>query len=218
MRQKPPTADEHFVSLERRVSAVESNRRFGFTSFDEGFVKIVGALAEVRFVPPDSTYLSSFSSIFSFYYGSNNAGAVLQMDNERIDIAGNFFQEGGKVQLFTDGAVLSFLREFSGLPEAYLWLGAQGVATIEMKGRFPEIQADGEQAVLAGTSDLGAGFGSFTYTYFTAFVSTAVPIVTILNSGGVITWNLTAQSTSSWTVTWSGTAAKTINYWIFRGE
>jgi hypothetical protein len=216
MRPKPADAVDHFASLERRISNVESSRRMGFTSFDTGFIKMVGALTEIRMVPEDFNELAGFISMFAFYYGTDNGGAALQVDAER-EVAGNLYQEGGKLLLHTNGAVLSYFKEFSGEQEAYFWLGAWGAETIEIRGLFPEIQTDNRQAVLAGSSDVSAGFSSFTYTYAAAFVTSAIPVVTLLSSA-VVTWNLTAQSSSSWTMSWTGTTAKTLNYWNFRGE
>lgn len=220
MRRKPADVVDHFAALEKRVSASENSRRIGYTSFDQGTFTSVGDLVEFRFLPPSyQRNVSGLSAILAFYYGDNNVGASLQLDNEFEDPSGNFLQEGGKLQLFTGGTILSHFQQYSGLEEAYIWLGPWGTETIEFRCMFPNLQSDGHQGIIGGSDSLGAGFSSYTYTYNTAFVTPAIAIVNLVNTAGLITsWNLTAQSTSSWTVTWSGTLAKTINFWIFRTE
>jgi len=220
-RTKPPDLVDHMQSLQARLKALETSRKIGFTSYDDGILALRGGLPEIRFLPdtqvPGSTDPTSLASIFAFHYNGDD-NSSLQLDIEHTDDAGGFHQNGGKVQLYGEGAILSYFPEFQGLPECYIWLGAQGIETIGMQGKLSTGQLSGADALLPGFWDTGSGFSSYVYSYFSTFNSKAVPIVTLLNSsGGAVAWCLTAYSTASFTVAWAtGTTSKTLLFLAVR--
>lgn len=88
---------------------------------------------------------------------------------------------------------------------------------LRMFGRFadrnPQTAGD---TLYTGTDTTGA-VSSITVNYPFTFNSTIAPVVGVLNSGGAISFVLTAQSTSSFTLAWTGGAvAKTLNFWNVR--
>lgn len=229
--QGKPDIIEFVAGAYRRIEAGETFQRAGFTAIEDGnFVvrngdiivsettnQIVlrilhGPEPQIRFFPigtndvhrinlfaqTDDTFGETF-----FIMVETNPGAVV---------------DGGKIILSNDTTILSFQPLASGGNESYLWLNYPGAPEVlDMQGKWMnQFQTTTQQGLYPGQASLGGGFGSYTHTYFSAFASTVVPIVTLFNSGGTVSWNLTAQSTSSFTVTWSGTTAKTINWWVFR--
>lgn len=224
---------EHITEIAERVGAGETAQRIGATSIEDGnltvrngdiivsesagqvvFRLLHGTFPEMRWFPIGDTdaYRISF---FADFDGS------LPLQNMVISVETNpgGVVDGGKIILARSAAIFSRHPLASGGNETYIWLGDSGanLEIIDIQGKWlNKFQPSPLTGVYPGQDSLGAGFGSYTHTYFTAFATTAVPIVTLFNSGGTVSWNLTAQSTSSFTVTWSGTTAKTINWWVYR--
>ena len=126
-------------------------------------------------------------------------------------------QDGGKLLLTRGYTVLS--HQPNGGSESYFWLNADGVLPqIGLyQGKWPDrAQYNTDQGLYPGVFNVTAGFGSLTHTYNASFASTVAPVIGLVNTGGTVSWNITAMSTSAFTVTWTGTAAKTINIWNFR--
>lgn len=221
-RTQPLDVLDHITDLRGRLKAIETSRRIGYTSFDDGLLVIKGSIPEIRFTPdnqPGTPSPVSLASIFAFHYNSD-LNSSIQIDVERVDSGGAFHQNGGKLQLYGEAAILSYFPEFFGLPECYLWLGSQGVESIGLQGLFNVGQLSGADALLPGAWKTGAGFSSYAYSYFATFNSTAVPIVTLHNtSGGAIAWCVTAFSNSGFTVAWAtGTTDKTLLFVVLRTD
>jgi hypothetical protein len=64
--------------------------------------------------------------------------------------------------------------------------------------------------------NVAAGVSSTTVTYATPFTGTPIVVYSLLNSAGAVTHSLTASAASAFTVAWSGTLAKTLNWVAFR--
>lgn len=77
------------------------------------------------------------------------------------------------------------------------------------------VQHGTTDAVSCGSTTVG-GVSSLTITYTQTYASTIVPIVGFHSSSGAVNWCLTAQSTSAFTVAWTGTTTKIINWWSIR--
>ena len=108
-----------------------------------------------------------------------------------------------------------------GTGDQFIWIARQATSitdrVISFQGKWANYgQYSNSDALEMGTVNVGAGGTGTTVSYAATYISTVVPVVTLLNSGGAISWCLTAQTTSGFTIAWSGTAAKTINFWIFR--
>lgn len=222
---------EYVGEIMNRLDASETVKRIGTTAIEDGnlvvrngdiivsetagnvvFKLLHGATPEMRFFPigvGDTHRISIFAQNDGFF------GEVLFMNVETNPGA---VVDGGKLIISDQMTILSFQPLASGGNESYIWLNNPGTPeVIDIQCKWPnQMQSSSLQGVYPGQASLGAGFSSYTHTYFTSFASTAVPIVTLFNSGGTVSWNLTAQSTSSFTVTWSGTTAKVINWWVFR--
>ncbi len=132
--------------------------------------------------------------------------------------------DGGKVLLSRRFCILSH-QPFSDSPystaESFIWI-AREITSITDKGfsfqgKWPKYQQfTTSDALLMGSVDVGAGAGGVTVSYAGTFISNVIPVITLLQSAGTITWNLTAFNTSGFTVAWGNTTAKTITFWIFR--
>lgn len=223
---------EYVTEMMQRLGAGETVQRIGATSIEDGNLTVRngdiivsevagnvvwkllhGSLPEMRWFPLGDTDVRRIS------FFSDNDPTFGQSITMLVESNPGGVADGGKIILANDMAVFSHHPLASGGNECYLWLNIDPVLAeiISMQGKWPnQFQYDTRQAVYPGQASIGAGFGSYTHTYFSAFASTVVPVATLFNSGGTVSWVLTAQSTSSFTITWSGTTAKTINWWVFR--
>lgn len=223
---------EYVADLMGRMSTGESAQRIGATSIEDGnltvrngdiivsetagnvvFRLLHGSTPEMRFFPIGSsdTHRISFFAKNDDFFGETLFASVETNPGAVVD--------GGKLILSTSMTILSYQPLASGGNEAFLWFASDpgNPEAIDIQGKwFNAQQGSALQGIYAGQDTLGGGFGSYTHTYFITFATTPVPIVTLFNSGGTVSWVLTAQSTSSYTVTWSGTTGKTINWWVFR--
>jgi hypothetical protein len=225
---------EYITELFNRTSKGETVQRIGNTAVEDGNLTIRngdlivsessgfvvlkllhGAVPEVRFFPIGDT---SDHRAALFGQGSSPPFPTTTI-TMNVETNPGGVQDGGKLILDQTYAVLSYHPLASGGNESYFWLNIDNAAPeiMAIQGKWSnKLQYSTLQGVYPGSDSLGAGFGSYTHTYLSAFASTVIPIVTLFNSGGTVSWNLTAQSTSSFTVTWSGTTAKTINWWVYR--
>lgn len=90
---------------------------------------------------------------------------------------------------------------------------------IGIRGKWlNQVDLDSHQAISVGSVDVTAGLSSVTYTYSVTMASTMAPIVGLFNVGGalLVSWNISDMSTASFSVRWSGTLAKTMNFWSVR--
>lgn len=218
-RTKPDDLLDIIDRLSRRISAIEASQRIGFTSFESGAITMISDIPEIDMYPlgPDQVRRASLYA-YDFGGAGDPEGTAVTLLIEALLPNGDLDSAGGKVLFWTESAVLSHNPHAQGGEESYVWLGDGGLAgRIDIQGFFNnQFQTSPQQAIYSGSFSTGAGFTSFTHTYFEAFASEIVPICTLLNSAGALTWNLTAQSTSSFTVAWSGTLTKIINFWNVR--
>lgn len=237
-RQETPDLTTLITQLEQRLKILEANPRIGATAIDTGSLTVKGGEIiieddegtpiirmfrnvdngqnpEIRFSPlgPASDHVNAVYSQYGTFEGVNQLLARFDVVTEP-----GFELDGGSLQLFQTGGRLAFKDDASGLESCFEAGIIGGVAgRVRIKGRWAEeFQIETTDAVYAGTTNFGAGFGGVTYAYFSTWASTMVPIIGLLNSGGVVSWNLSAFSTASFTLVWSGTAAKTINMWCVR--
>ena len=186
-------------------------------SNDVVIMRIIGtpAVPEIRFWPLGE--VDTFATtIYSYDDVDAEQAIVVQVQTHPGGVT-----EGGKLILRKRDAIFSHHPLASSGQETYIWLNADwhlgGSGLINMRGRFGnDFQYDGYAALLVGSVAVGSGFSGMTQAYTVTFATDVAPIVTITNTGGTVSWNLTAQSTSSFTVSWSGTAAKTVNFSVFR--
>jgi hypothetical protein len=223
---------EYVSEMMERLGTGETVRRIGATAIEDGNLTVRngdiivsesagevvwkllhGAVPEMRWFPIGDTDTHRIT-----FYGSNDP-FFAQSLTVVVETNPGAVADGGKVILSKDMAILSHHPIASGGNESYIWLNgdfsAPEVIDIQCKW-YNQFQTTSLQGVYTGQASIGGGFGSYTHTYFSAFASTAVPIATLFNSGGAVSWVVSAQSTSSFTISWSGTTGKTVNWWVFR--
>lgn len=209
-----------FAELEDIADGHKKSLKIGHTSIEEGDlilkngnILVYGSLPSITFFP-----LAGSSTRIIELFGSNDDAFLKQTLTLLVQTLGGV-ADGGKIILAEESAILSHHPLASGGNESYLWFNIDPTVDeiMSMQGKWPnQFQYSTLQAIYPGVINVGAGFTSYTHTYFSAFATTMAPVVCLNNSGGTVSWNLTAQSTSSFTVAWAGTAAKTLNFWAFR--
>lgn len=225
---------DYILSIMDRLEKGEKGLRIGFTAIEDGnltvrngdiivsetddsiVLKILhGAVPEIRFWPLGDTDTHQ-ATLFAYDYNGDvtNPDQAIQLDVELVDNT----VDGGKVLLTRNYAILS--HQPDGFEESYIWLNAQGSSNRQVflfRGKWSnQQQVDSNMGLYMGSIGVSAGFSSWTHTYSVAFASTMCPVVGLVNTAGTVTWNITAMSTSAFTVTWTGTLAKTLNFWNFR--
>jgi hypothetical protein len=68
-------------------------------------------------------------------------------------------------------------------------------------------------AIATGTIPVSAGFGSFTWFYTQTFDTTIAPVIGLFAAVANFNWCVSEMPTDKFSVDWSDTTAKTINYW-----
>lgn len=168
-----------------------------------------GEIPEIRMFPlgPDINRRIAF---FGFDFGAGST--ALQIGVEKTNPTAN---DGGRVVLWDQGAALAFSP--SGGNESYLRLNILQ-EVINIRGKWIDMfDIDSRQALSVGSIDVDAGFSGFTWSYGMTMASKMAPVIGLVNTAGLVTsWNLTDMSTSSFTVNWTGTLAKIINFWSYR--
>jgi len=226
--------DKIVADLIRRVEQLERNPRISSTSIDTGALIVRGGdiivenadgieiiritqsgalgVPEIRFSPLGlaTSHILSINADDAVVNGTaQTLGRFEVLDASTSDL------DGGFVHIYETGSKIGF-SDF-GVSEAFAEFAILGAVTdgIRFVGRFGGAFSNIE-GVIAGTQAVGAGFGGITIGYPFTMATTPSPIVGLLNSAGALAWCLTAQSNTSFTVSWSGTLAKTINYWSVR--
>lgn len=236
-RREPLTLDERITQMERRLSALERSPRASATGIDSGQLTInggdiviqdasgvevvritqgAGTQPGIKFSPEGaaSTHVAKMYSV-----DSSEIDATLQtiMKTEIRTDPGDVL-DGGFVHIYQYGIRAGFFNDSTG--ETSYWEAGfiNGVdATLHIVGRWLDnFQVDTTEAIYPGSFGVSAGFSSWTLTYAASFATQVAPIIGLLNSAGALSWNLTAQSASSFTVAWTGALAKTINMWNIR--
>lgn len=226
---------DKIVDLKKRITRLEKQRKLGTSALDSGAIRVpIGGLLTVvddagerRFlIYSDENYVPNLVRIAVF--GDTQVTTMHVSSSELDGINQTYLQmytdvnganiDRGSLELFNNGAILSV--EDSGVFDRIhirnlAPYGTNG--TLYMVGRWPdESQLSSEDALYTGSRSVSAGVSSVTISYPTTFASTIVPIIGLHSASGVVTWAVTAQSASSFTVAWSGTTAKIINMWNIR--
>lgn len=219
------------AKLEKRVKKLEAGNRGTNTSLESGNFVLNGGSIDVTD--------TSGNVIFRLARTGNDPTVTFtptegNVNNKRIKFTGHSYTDKG-TQLEVQ------VQNFDGTPSGgYLTVGEYGVAlTHDTAGKLSGIIASNDlarpsalllkgifysglanniedQAVIVGSVDVPAGFSSITVTYGKAFDTNVIPLVSVLSTtGGPVSWSLSNQTPSAFTVEWSGTTAKTISYWAF---
>ena len=224
------------ADLKRRISRLEFNPRISSSSIDSGSlrVKIENGLLVlnedgdviieveqvsstltpiIRFAPPGP----SPDTRFNVSAADSDFGIEGFLTNVQYSITDAIASEQyGFVASWNSGTILGrrdpgFIS--SAIETRNLTPYSGNNDSIRIMGRFlDDVQATANEAIYTGTQTTGA-VSSITITYPITFATTIAPMVAAVNASA-ISFNLTAQSTSSFTIAWTGGAvAKTLNYW-----
>jgi len=231
------------IDMHRRLRAGETALRIGNTAIEDGNLvvrngDIVVSLSDdtevMRIVHGDVPDIRFFATGVD----SDRFGAIWGEDVS-IDLGSGFgivdttqmhvgvydstvpedhVRDGGSLRLLVDDAILEYIPN-NGDTDTHMRLNTYSRVdpfkeVITFKGRWDNLyDFSGLTAMSVGSVDVPAGFGSFTWSYVQTYSTTIAPIVGLVNTAGLVDWTITAMSTASFTVTWSGTLAKTLNFW-----
>lgn len=221
-------------TLEETISRMERTPRTSNTAIDTGeFVVNGGDIIirdndgndiirmfqedppEIRFTPlgEDTTHVGSVYAQDEVINGVQQTATYFAIRNTPA-----LAFDGGGLKVFNDGIKLFHITNSSGEESAFeagLIGGTQGA--LHCTGRWLNfIQNTANDAILTGTFTSGP-VSTITFTYAITYATIIVPIVGLLSAAGAVSFSITAQSVSSFTVAWSGGAAvKTINWWGVR--
>lgn len=170
---------------------------------------------EIRFTPlgEDTTHVGSVYAQDEVINGTTQTATYFAIRNTPA-----LAFDGGGLKVFNDGVKLFHITNSSGEESAFeagLMNGTQGV--LHCTGRWLNfIQNSASDGIATGSFTTGA-VSSFTITHAVAYATIVAPIIGLVSAAGAVSFSLTAQSVSSFTVAWSGGAAvKTINWWGVR--
>lgn len=142
---------------------------------------------------------------------------------ELVELRNTRTSDGGKLMLMEYATVLSHQPDPSRGLESYLALGgwpggSKGLGRIYIQGKFEKAyMADAQGALWANRDVVGAGFSGATYAYGPTTSDYMLPICTIHGAIGD-SHVLTSETTTTFTVSWNGTAAHTVYAWVPRVE
>lgn len=235
------------VDINQRLKTSETALRIGNTAIEDGNLvvrngDIVVSLADdtevLRIVhgdTPDIRFFATgvdsdrFGAVWgediTFDFGSGFGSietTVMHVGVYDATVPEDHVTDGGQLQLRIDDAIMSY-EPNNGDNDVSVWLNPYSridpfKEVILMRGKWDnQFEFSELNALAVGSADIGAGFGSYTWTYQQTFATRIAPVVALVNTAGLITsWNVTAMSTSDFTVSWSGALAKTLNWWNFR--
>ena len=229
-----PDIIEYIKDINDRVRTSETGLRIGHTSIEDGDLVVLngdirvkesdgttvmrimhGFTPEIRMFPLGDTDTHEIAW-FGFDFGT--APDVDQATQIQVERISDFFQDGGKVLLTRQYAILS--KFVFGGEEVYLWLGADPTIPEVMlfRGKIRDSwQYDTRQTFYPGVLTASAGFTTWTHTYFSPFADQVLPLITVTQSGTVNSWGLEGYSTSSFTVRFGSTSgSKIVNFWVVR--
>lgn len=226
----PEDLIQKIIRLEKRLSDLESVNRLTNASVGSGEFTLSGGDLVIRD--------DAGNKVLEIIHGTEPYIAIYPSDenaaDDKIVIKGaSNLNEGVELQAsiqtsssVQDGARLRLKKDYatlrhtpSGSPETTISLGKiSGFSqSILFRGKWlPSTIVDKYQAVITDTLNIEAGFSSLIVSYDRTMDSQMIPLVSLLNALGAVSWSVTAQSSSGFTVAWSGTDAKTISYWSFR--
>src|SRR3954468_3196539 len=213
--RKPPDLIKAIADLNERIKHLETYQRLSSTSIDGGQLVLRGGDLVVQTAAGEDVYrvlsgdvpvvrvMPSGPSNYrasQFGWESETQGTAFQQQIEQ----GDGSLDGGKLLLMQGAAYMSHQPE--SLPESFYSAGVPSAGLLYMKGKFSNNYVpDGEVALVTGTVSIGAGASSYSHTYSTPLSTTPAVVYGLLNSAGAVTHSLTANSTSGFTVAWSGT-------------
>lgn len=221
-----PDLLKQIEELYRRVAALENGKQIGNTSLDGGELSIKGGdivvrsdsgaavtriehgrSPRIRFYP-DSGVDSLESQLYA-WEDTSFGGAAIQMN---VQQPGNV-QDGGKLLLMNRAAYLSLQRQSQ--PECYISIGESYIYPehFRFRGRWRVgDQTNDDDAIVFGIANVAAGFSAASFNFILPFDTAPFMQYSMFSAVGPVSHNLTAVSTTGFTVGWSGTTAKTI-YW-----
>lgn len=235
-RAEPKDLVDTILDLQRRVASLSNNPRIGNTAIDSGqltvrngdiviedgggvdvlhfFRQNIFGRPEIRFNPQGTT-----STKVSSIYSTNESidGTVQSALKMEILNASTQLLDGGFIHAYQTASKMGYSPAAGG--SSYIQIGTVNGVTgrIHFKGHFSnQFAQTTSDALYVSTINTGGGFGSQTHTFPVTFIGFMRPIASLLNSGGVVSWNITAFSNSAVTISWSGTASKNTNIWVFR--
>src|SRR6185503_17779822 len=211
------------ADLQRRLVALENSRRLGNASIDGGELTVRGGDIVVRndnneevlriqhgaaptvTLTPDYGLDAYKASIFA--WESEGQGAALEMGiRTSADV-----RDGSKLLLMKDVAYLT--HSPNGGEEAFLSISQYAAATLYLRGKWlVGDQREASDAIVFGIESIGAEFGAASVNFTIPFDSTPFFTYSLFSSVGPVSHNIATLSSSSFTISWSGTTAKTI-YW-----
>jgi len=226
VRQKQDLFDI-IKELQDRIASLERSPRAGTTSIDSGELTINGGGSIVVRDSAGTPILSINGGNQPTIVMQPNGGTdykIVQLGWESPTQGGAFqitvnqlsdgSLDGGKILLMRDAVYLSH-QPLVG-EESFYGAGVYAEGQLFMKGTFGNNMATDKAAVICGSVAVGAGVSSYTHTYAAPSDGTMVPVVQMVNTAGALGGCLTAMSDTAFTFAWTGTLAKTINYWAFR--
>jgi hypothetical protein len=228
--REPPDLIRMIADINRRLTIQEQARRLGNASIDggalylrNGDIQVVdadgnptlvishGATPAITFIPGQ---IEGGYSAAQFAWESDTLGATFETHME--DGSGNI--DGGKLLLNKSTAYLSHQPHVGN--ECYVAVGQNGIYPEHFRLRGRWVYNDGfdsQDAVVAGFDNVAAGFGASSYAFPYTFDQIPIVVYSIQNAGTAVAHDLSAVSTTGFTIAWaSGTTAKVIGWMAFR--
>jgi hypothetical protein len=231
------------LDMQRRLRAGEVAPRIGNTSIDDGnltvrngdiIVSLTDGTEVLRIVHGDVPEIRYFATgvdtdRFGAVWGEDRTfdlgpsfgtvdTTVMNMGVYDASVPEDHVRDGGEVRLYFDGAQLVY-EPNNGDNDLQFTLNQYGRTppfqdVIYMQGKW-DINFDfgSEGAISTGSIPVSAGFGSFTWFYTQTFASTIAPVIGLVAATANFDWCVSEMPTDKFSVDWSDTTAKTINYW-----
>lgn len=155
---------------------------------------------------------SSTTAHYARLYAANN-GTDTQGDFSVRRVADDVI-DGGKVLLWNNSAVVSH-QPASGA-ESFIWFGYGGAGQIGTRGQWINT-GDAQSALVPIADTVGAGYSGSGYTYGPTLASIGHPLIMLQGtSGSYYRWQLSANSTTGWSVEWDDATGKTVHSMAWR--
>lgn len=224
-----PDLIQLIVDLQNRVQTLETAKRLGNASVDNGELIVKGGDITVRssvgnlvtkvshgtsptiqYFPGDLISSPDRTSMFS-WRPDGNAALQLSVENNTTGA-----QDGGKLLLQKDRLYLSVQPNVGN--EAYMSIGVQGSEIFRFQGKWGvNNQVASSDGIVFGQSAISAGFGAASFAFTYPFTNTPIVLYSLQDAGAMPAHGLSAVSNSGFTVTWAaGTTAKFISWVAFR--
>lgn len=232
------------LDIKRRIEILEGNPRIGATAIDTGNLLVrIPTNIVVEDDEGNAVITATGQSVFGPTIGFTPAGPITQhaelSGRDRLfDLINQTYIEygvydladpgnttnGGYTVLFQTGATVGYNPAAGGVAdEVYFQCRNEqpfGLGlfqdTVRIVGKWVNDTSISDQdSIYSGTRAVGAA-GSATISYPVTYATTVYPVVTVMDTGAVVSFCLTAQSAASFTVAWSNATAKTINMWNVR--